>query len=1021
MSAALFQAKFTVPEVVPTYRVRARLDRAWAGWPRVRLVTVCAGAGWGKTSFAARRARRLGPTAVWYTLDELDRDPSVMASHLVAALGLPPSDGPAIEQLAGIVGSLARRRMLVLDDLHAIADAPEARSYLGRLLRYLDPACQLVLLTREHVSLRAANLQTRGEAVDLAAGDLAFTADECRRLLRARLGRSASEPIACRVHELTEGWPAGLEIVCRTLGQTDLAAHGEVLERLTTPGSWFDRFVADILDDLAPEVRDILLRTAWLPELTPALCEQLLGRRDGFAGVSRLNGTGLPVVSLGDGHWRYHNLLRRNLRERSRHELSPSVWRRTVRRAARLLARAGEPEAALLELIRAGDHPAAATLAERHRKPLLVSRRPRTLAHALDLMPERELRSAPALLLVRAASAQLRGHWTQAESDLRRVRRLAPGSAHAGGALARLVRLHLQRGHWETCLRSGRRALATRAPLAAADRGEVLAAMGVAAASLGRLDAGAAHLRQARALAGRRRDRALVARCDYLLAANVLQVRGALDEALVAARRAQAVAAELDHGELACHAEGVVGYVLAALGRESEARATLDRARQRAEAIGYRLIAGYTRYTLGECDLLASDPAAACENFAIARQTAQTLGEEALLNLVWLGLAEAFRRLDDRAEALAAAGRALALAERRGDRLFCGRALALQARIIAERDRAAAVAGFRRAERVLGRLGAELELARVRIWRAELSGPGQVQRVCSAVAAGPCAGVVAQLGHATDTLAGPPGRQRAATVRDNGLRIRVLGSVEIDRDGAPLLRGAWRSRRARGLFNVLASARFAPVPREQTMEVLWPDADPARAANSLRQSVFQLRRLLASPGPDGPEVLRTDGEVVQLVLDGPQACDRLVFEDAIAAGRRARRDGDHQAELEHLLRACDQWRGPFLADTPYEAAAQEAGVMLHQAFRAAVERAAALLGQHGRFEEMLELARRGAREDPLHEPFAMQQLRALLSLGRPAEARETHERFTARYQQELGLLPPDELRDLADQAQQAAG
>ncbi|MBD3220805.1 hypothetical protein GF314_06145, partial [bacterium] len=317
MSAALFQAKFTVPAVPATYRSRPRLDGAWRRWTPARLVRISAGAGWGKTSLVARRARSLGRGAVWYSLDELDRDPSVLAAHLSAACELPgAADQPPVEQLAGIVGALARRRLLVLDDLQAIAGATEARRWVGRLLRYLDPACQLVLLSRERISLREAALETRGEAVRLAATDLAFTATECRTLLRQRLGRAACEPIADRVHALTEGWPAGLEIVCRTLAQAVPDDHGAVLDRLADRGGWFDQFVGDILDDLDPATRDFLLRTSVLPELTPSLCDQLR-RQDDSAGVlARLEETGLPVVAVGDGHWRYHTLLRECLRRR---------------------------------------------------------------------------------------------------------------------------------------------------------------------------------------------------------------------------------------------------------------------------------------------------------------------------------------------------------------------------------------------------------------------------------------------------------------------------------------------------------------------------------------------------------------------------------------------------------------------------------------------------------------------------------------------------------------------------------
>ncbi|MBD3222213.1 hypothetical protein GF314_13330 [bacterium] len=518
----------------------------------------------------------------------------------------------------------------------------------------------------------------------------------------------------------------------------------------------------------------------------------------------------------------------------------------------------------------------------------------------------------------------------------------------------------------------------------------------------------------ARALAGRRRDRALAARCDYLLAANVHYVRGDLVEALATARRARDLARACDLGELTCHAEGVVGFVLAALGREADAREPLLRAHRRAEAIGYRLIAGYSRYTLGECDLLAGDAAAAHESFADAARTARELGEEALLNLACLGTSEAARRLGDVDEAIASASEALALAERRGDRFFRGRALGLLARARGDRDQVAAAGGFDRAERVLARIGATMELARIRLWRAELSGPEQLERERRVIAAGPHAGLLRQLGLASGASRGGPDPSRSVTAAASGLVVRVLGTVEVDRHGEPLVRGTWRSRRARGLFNVLAAARFTPVPREQVREALWPDADPARSATSLRQAVFQLRRILDAGAVGGASVLRTDGETITLVLDGPDACDRLVFERRIGEARDARRRRDHGRELDRLLGAVELWRGPFLADTPYERTVEDAAVALRQTYLPAIERAARLLSDAGRWDEALDVALRGLQEDPLHEPFAVHQLQALLALDRRGEVRRAYDRFATRFREELDLLPSDTLMALAE-------
>jgi DNA-binding SARP family transcriptional activator len=76
--------------------------------------------------------------------------------------------------------------------------------------------------------------------------------------------------------------------------------------------------------------------------------------------------------------------------------------------------------------------------------------------------------------------------------------------------------------------------------------------------------------------------------------------------------------------------------------------------------------------------------------------------------------------------------------------------------------------------------------------------------------------------------------------------------------------------------------------------------------------------------------------------------------------------------------------------------------------------AARLLSDAGRWDEALDVALRGLQEDPLHEPFAVHQLQALLALDRRGEVRRAYDRFATRFRQELDLLPSDTLMALAE-------
>lgn len=1025
MTAAIFRAKFTVPSLPANYRPRRRLDDVWSRSSDLRLVQVTAGAGWGKTCFLAAHAQSCGDGALWYTLDELDRDPSVLAAHLAAACGLEPSSAPPLETLAGIVGELDRRRLLVLDDVQAMAGSEPARRFLTRLLRYLPSSCALVLSSREPVALPGAQLETRGQARRVTEADLGLTPDETRAQLQDRCGDDALA-LAPRVHGVTEGWPTAMEIVCQALQEAGPPERGEVLARLEAGGGrWFDFFAEEILADLDQETRRFLVRTAVLPHLEPGLCDELLQQTGSARRLQDLAHRNLFTQRVGPDSWRYHNLLRACLRRRLALELPAGELRRLHRRAAQLQVAAGEPEAAILDLARADDAPAALALLSSNTRELADTRRPETLALALDALPQAEVRRHAPALLVRGSLAHLTGRWDEAETDLRRAGRLQPKATVASQIQARLVRLHLQRGHFETCLRAGRRALAGGRNCQAADRGLILSSLGVAAASRGRLQQGADFLRQALVTARRRGDLALEGRCHYLLAANIHYLQGDLDTGLVAARQARDLYRELGRGDLACHAEGVLGFIHAGRGDLAEARQSSLWALQRAEAIGYRLIEGYARLTLGACELLSGDPTAATVKLSESLTIARELGEEALATWVHLELAEAAWRRGDLPRARQEATVAAQLAETRRD-LFChARALGFQGRLLADSRPERAAEVWDEAEAILRDLGARLEGHRLALWRAAAGLGDRPEEVLAAIRA-------SDHGYLTDRLestlvarleaaVGAPEATEWQEPRGGGaLDVKLLGPLEVVCDGRTLDPRVWRSRRARRLFNILLVHWPRPVPREQVMECLWPEADPRKSAVNLRQTVFRLRGILEPDGVPEPVHVLSDGEVLRLDLGGG-SCDAVRFEESLTSARTARQAGRTVDEVDALERAVGLWRGAVLADTPYDRAVEDHAAALRLAFLRAAERLLELLAAAGRWDPLVQVARQALAEDPLHEAFARSLLLGLLRLGLRGEVLETYRRFEARLVRELDMLPSSRLKDLAEQAGRVGG
>ncbi|TDB70889.1 LuxR C-terminal-related transcriptional regulator [Micromonospora sp. KC721] len=360
-------------------RLADRLDAATAG----PVTLVRAPAGWGKTTLLAAWARagrdhrddagdaaaRPDPVAAppgpaWVQAEQGDSGERLWAYLAAALRGTPgwtsgppvPPSTPCPDQLEPLAAALAAREqpvLLILDDLHRVAD-PAALTGLEFLLRHTDGRLRLVAGTRGELPQPLHRLRLAGELTEIGPQELAFTVDEVADLLVAH-----GTPLPCaavtRLRERTGGWPAGLRFAA-------LAAHGH-----PDPERWADRFGGDqpevaaylraeVLDGLPSTARELLRRTAVSPAVRADLADVLTGRGDGGQVLAELaRDGGFLHTDDSDPPWyRPHPLLADLLRdelggldERDRRDLH--------RRAAGWYADQDRPAEALRHALAGGE------------------------------------------------------------------------------------------------------------------------------------------------------------------------------------------------------------------------------------------------------------------------------------------------------------------------------------------------------------------------------------------------------------------------------------------------------------------------------------------------------------------------------------------------------------------------------------------------------------------------------------------------------------------------------------------
>lgn len=434
-------AKLSRPDLRGELLARPRLVAALDELAERRVIVVSGPAGAGKTVAVAQWLAAREQAFAWVTLDEAEADPGTLVRDVLGALAGPgwvpeprawprphePVDVRAwwIEHVVLPLAGDGPPVVLVLDDAHGLA-APAVLEALGWLVRNCPSRLRLVLVGHRAPALPLARLEAAGAVGRLPVDALWLRADESSALLQRLLGPAATPERCTALHERSGGWPAALRLMALAEG---VPAEVSVASRRA-----IELVAEEVLDRQPPDRRAVLLDTAVLDTITPAMCTALGGRDDAEAVLWSLADEGLALpVGQGAG-FRVLPLLRAALARR----LEPAHRRRLHALASRHLAAHDRLDEALDHAEAAGDEELAAELAATHGFSLLRARRMGRLARLLSTIDE-HVRGASPLLATLDAWAALRQRPEVTREALERARSVVAGLPAALPVRATLV------------------------------------------------------------------------------------------------------------------------------------------------------------------------------------------------------------------------------------------------------------------------------------------------------------------------------------------------------------------------------------------------------------------------------------------------------------------------------------------------------------------------------------------------------------------------------------------------------
>jgi ATP/maltotriose-dependent transcriptional regulator MalT/DNA-binding SARP family transcriptional activator len=1021
---------------------RERLvDALHANIPK-KLIVIAAPPGYGKTTLLADFHHHTEIPTCWVRLTEADVDVMRLASllrlslerrfrRLRARLNLDALASASPAALArsfatAIETHVSEAFAILMDDVHLVQKSRPVLEFLDEFLACQPGQVTLIAAGREVLDISVAQLMAEGNLAGLGPQDLALTAAELAEVSRLQLGVTLDAAGVESLLEETRGWITGV-LLSRTLGDDLLRGIRDTSTPLV-----YDYLSAVVLNRQPDDVRHFLMDSSLLPVMTAESCDAVLGRHDSGRMLGRLLRSGLFLLSAGAGsgtfefHPQFREFLLATMEARD-----PVRLKLLRKRAAEWLDESGQVEAAVRLYFEAGLPRRAAVLAERSSWPMRRAGRFATLEEWTRRCLQAGCQT-PWLIFEFASACGDHGQFE------RGVQLMDEHLLGRGITLPNRIRLRAN------------------------------TSKGMMLYQAGRLKEVRSALEQARAAMTRRvrgRDRAELLRLEAMvLAADrqweqaetlILKALSLLEEATDPYNLAFALIDlshyQLERGDKA----GVVRSMARALPILSSFGAPAPL------GVAYTNLAG-ARYLLGEFDR-------ALEAYSGALKNARLGNAEYLEAMVLLGEADLFSDLGLAFQAGELYGAGLALASQidRPDLIAYG---CLQTAMLHRRSGTPAVASewLKRATAALGRTEASaahsLELAALEIRVSPMRSVRRLRRLIESShgltafdraralywcargtqAAGDesaardayeaCLDWIASSG--TEQAVAPElrvdpeaGRVLGSSFASHPAAGRLLDRVRLMEAYARQYDPEAKARSAEALVEFLAlgqsTIRVAgkppdglkpmarevafylldagPVERDVLVETFWPEHSLGRQTANLHMAIYQLRQLL------GKDSVTLSGSAYVLQSSAAIEYDVRRFERSAAIAERLP-VGDPR-RMFALTEAVNSYGGIFLPES------DAAWVMLRR--RQLQSRYIDLL-EAGAEESMTrdqvahaaQLLQEAVEHEPLRDDLHEQLMRALHRLGRRSEIVELYQRYVRALSEDLGLDPPDRLREL---------
>jgi LuxR family maltose regulon positive regulatory protein len=368
-----------------------------------RVVTVISPAGFGKTT-AMRRwleiLRDQGRPVIWVATRAgivTDQDLAAAIVQAARAAGFALDGADVRDWTTSLIANSETRPVLFIDDGQLLS--PESLALIDQLIASARDALTTVIASRGESGLKLGRLRSMNYLLEVKTHHLCFDSVEGLKLV-LQIDRSVPEAEAMHIVTDAQGWAAGLVLAAQAW--TDDREEGRSISGGATGlrREFSSYFAEEVLEGLPQDIRDFLVNTSILSELTPAACAAVTGSASSRTLLEEAFRRGLFITDLDRerGRYCYYALFRQMIMRRLANQ-APECSAELHRRASRHYVAVGEIANAIEHAEQSGDGAFLAETLEGLADTMTYSGLLYRLDAIASALPWEQVRSQPNVLL----------------------------------------------------------------------------------------------------------------------------------------------------------------------------------------------------------------------------------------------------------------------------------------------------------------------------------------------------------------------------------------------------------------------------------------------------------------------------------------------------------------------------------------------------------------------------------------------------------------------------------------------